>query len=218
MQTDNRLLFGPAAAALLGVGIFVLPFWVPGYAQIQQTVSEIGEMDSPMRIPFTILLCVVAACLLIFAAGVAAASSRAGRARQSAYLIGCMAVSAAGVGIFAFPHPLHNVFGLSELIGYQAPLAFALAWRADPAAKRLTGFSWAMFALIWISIALNLSSLDRRGALWAEMKPVYGLVQRSLFAAWFGWCAGIGLLLRQHRRASPFGSRTDVKAAPPAPD
>jgi hypothetical protein len=74
MQSDNRLLFGPVAAALLGVGIFVLPFWIPGYAQIQQTVSEIGETDSPMRIPFTILLCVVAACLLI--AGVAAASTR----------------------------------------------------------------------------------------------------------------------------------------------
>jgi hypothetical protein len=28
----------------------------------------------------------------------------------------CMAVSAAGVGVFAHPHPLHNVFGLSELI------------------------------------------------------------------------------------------------------
>jgi hypothetical membrane protein len=203
MQTDNRLLFGPLAAALLALGIAVLPFWVPGYSQVHQTVSEIGEMDSPARIPFSIMLCGVAVCLLIFAAGIGAESTRAGHGRLSAYLIGCMAVSAAGVGIFAFPHPLHNVFGESELIGYQAPLAFALSWRTDPNAKRLVSFSWAMFALIWISIALNLVSLDRHSALWAEMKPIYGLIQRSLFAAFFCWCAGIGLLLRQHRRISP---------------
>ena len=203
MQTDNRLLFGPLAAALLGLGIALLPFWVPGYSQVHQTVSEIGEMDSPARIPFTIMLCGVALCLLIFAAGVGAESKRAGHGRLSAYLIGCMALSAAGVGIFAFPHPLHNVFGESELIGYQAPLAFALSWRRDPNAKRLVAFSWTMFALIWISIALNLVSLDRHSALWTEMKPIYGLIQRSLFAAFFCWCAGIGLLLRQHRRPSP---------------
>ena len=218
MQTDNRLLFGPLAAALLALGIALLPLWVPGYSQVQQTVSEIGEMDSPARIPFAIMLCGVALCLLIFSAGVGTESKRAGHGRPSAYLIGCMAVSAAGVGIFAFPHPLHNVFGESELIGYQAPLAFALNWRKDPNAKRLVTFSWILFALIWVSIALNLVSLDRHSALWAEMKPVYGLIQRSLFAAWFGWCAGIGVLLIRHRRISPEIPRFQPKAAPPAPD
>jgi hypothetical protein len=29
------------------------------------------------------------------------------------------------------------------------------------------------------------------------MKPVYGLVQRGLFAAWFAWAAGVGLMLRR---------------------
>ena len=37
-----------------------------------------------------------------------------------------MALPAAGIGVFAYPHPAHNVFGMSELIGYQAPLVFAL--------------------------------------------------------------------------------------------
>jgi hypothetical protein len=59
MKSDNRLLFGPLAAALLGAGIVGLAFWVPGYSQVHQTVSEIGEMDSPARIPFTIMLCAV---------------------------------------------------------------------------------------------------------------------------------------------------------------
>jgi hypothetical membrane protein len=197
VNRDPRLLFGPLAAGILACGIAGVALMVPGYSQIRQTVSEIGEMDSPGRIPFTIMLCSVSACVAFFAAGVRAACIRAGRNPASAYLIGFMALSAAGVGIFAFPHPLHNVFGESELIGYQAPLAFALAWRGDPAAKSLVRFSWIMFVLIWISIALNLSSLDRNGALWAELKPVYGLVQRSLFAAWFCWCAGIGVMLRR---------------------
>ena len=196
---DHRLLFGPLAAAILTLGIIGLALWVPGYSQIRQTVSEIGEMGSPARAPFTIMLCGVALCLLVFAAGVAAESKRAGHGRLAAYLIAFMALSAAGVGIFAFPHPLHNIFGESELIGYQAPLAFALTWRRDPNARHLVAFSWIMFALIWISIALNLSSLDRHGALWTEMKPVYGLIQRSLFAAWFGWCAALGVLLWRRR-------------------
>ena len=203
MRPDRRLLFGPLAAVFLAAGIVGLAYMVPGYSQIRQTVSEIGEMDSPARIPFAIMLCGVAVCLLIFAAGVRSESKRAGHNAFCAYLIGCMALSASGVGIFAFPHPLHNVFGESELIGYQAPLAFALAWRADPSARRLVAFSWALFALVWLSIALNLSSLLRHAALWRELKPIYGLVQRSLFAAWFGWCAGIGVLLWQRRAAAP---------------
>jgi Protein of unknown function (DUF998) len=192
---DHRLLFGPLAAAILAVGIVGLGLMVPDYSQVRQTVSEIGEMDSPARIPFAVVLCSVAACLLVFAFGVRHVSMKAVHGTWSAYLIGCMALSAAGVGIFAFPHPLHNVFGESELIGYQAPLAFALAWRGDTKARPLIVFSWVLFALVWVSIGLNLSSLMRHSGIWAEIKPLYGLVQRSLFAAWFTWCAGIGLLL-----------------------
>ncbi len=56
-----------------------------------------------------------------------------------------MALPAAGIGVFAYPHPLHNVFGLSELIGYQAPLILSLTWRRDPQATTLVAFSWIMF-------------------------------------------------------------------------
>jgi hypothetical membrane protein len=195
MNRDNRLLFGPLAAVVLTLGIVGLALMVPGYSHVRQTVSEIGEMDSPARIPFTIMLCGVAVCLLVFASGVRAASIKAGHNAFAAYLIGAMAVVSVGVGIFAFPHPLHNVFGESELIGYQAPAALALAWRGDPKAKDLVGFSWIMFALVWVAIAMNLTTLYRHGPVWADIKPFYGLVQRSLFAVWFGWCAGVGALL-----------------------
>jgi hypothetical protein len=190
-----RLLFGPVAAGILAAGIFGLGFLVQGYDHVRQTVSEIGAMDSPARIPFMLMLCGVAGCLVVFAAGVRSESKKAGHGPLAAYLIICMSVSAAGVGIFAFPHPLHNLFGVSELIGYQAPLAFALTWRADPRSRSLVAISWFFSALVWLSLALNLSALVRQGIVWAEIKPFYGLVQRSLFAAWFAWCAVIGTLL-----------------------
>jgi hypothetical membrane protein len=192
---DKRLLLGPMAGVLLFAGIAGLGLGVPGYSHVRQTVSEIGEVGSPMQIPFTLLLCLVAGCLLIFALGVRRASDAAHRGRTCAYLIACMALSGAGVGLFAFPHPLHNVFGQSELIGYKAPLAMALNWRKDANARTLVMFSLVCFAFVWLGIALNLTPLDRHGAWWPALKPQYGLVQRSLFLAGFGWAMGAGWLL-----------------------
>jgi hypothetical protein len=111
-----------------------------------------------------------------------------------------MALPAAGIGVFAYPHPLHNVFGISEIIGYQAPLVMAFTWRRDPRAKILVTISWILFVLIWLAIALNLSSSVP--AIWVHVKPVHGLAQRALFAAWFAWCAIVGLLLFQRERLS----------------
>lgn len=195
MRRNYWALCGPLAAVILALGIIGLPLLVPGYDPVRQTVSEIGEVASPARVPFTALLCIVAALLLLFAVAIRYASIRAGHSPLAAYLTACMAVSAAGVGIFSFPHPLHNVFGMSELVGYQAPLALAIAWRADRRARALVRTSWIMFVLVWVAIALNLSTLDRHGALWLLERPFYGLVQRALFAVWFVWAAIIGFML-----------------------
>ena len=67
------------------------------------------------------MLCCVAACLVVFASAVRELSVNLGHSQLAAYFMEYMALPAAGIGIFAYPHPLHNVFGLSELIGYQAP-------------------------------------------------------------------------------------------------
>lgn len=204
MSTRMRLVFGPVAACLLLVGVVGLAWFVPDYSATRQTVSEIGEASSPMRWPFALVLCGVALCVWVFATALHAMSRAHHRPAWGAYLIGCMAVSVAGVGLFAFPHPLHNVFGLSELIGYQAPLALALGWRRDPVLRPVARASWLFFVLIWIALALNLSTLDRQGALFLRLQPVFGLVQRSLFAAWFGWCAVIGVIARARiARAEP---------------
>jgi hypothetical membrane protein len=195
MKRDYRLLFGPLAGAVLCVGIIGLALMVPGYSPVRQTVSEIGEVGSPARVPFAMMLCCVGICLVVFALAVRELSVKLGRSQLAAYFIGYMALPAVGIGIFAYPHPLHNVFGLSELIGYQAPLILSLTWRRDPRAATLVAFSWVMFGIIWAVIGLNLSAFDRNGLVWAYAQPVHGLVQRALFAAWFVWCAVIGVLL-----------------------
>src|SRR5882724_5247334 len=183
------------AADLLGFGIGSLALMIPVFFFKQKTAYEIGEIGSPARVPFAIMLFCVAACILVFASAVRDVSVAVHRSTFAAYLIGFMAVPAAGIGVFAYPHPLHNFFGMSELIGYQAPLALALTWRSDPRAKTLVVLSWIFFALIWGAIALNLTSLIQ--SVWVYVRPFHGLAQRALFAAWFGWCAIVGILLLQ---------------------
>lgn len=200
MGLRTRLWFGPLAAVTLLLGIFGLGLLVPGYDQVRQTVSEIGEVGSPARIPFTIMLCTVAAFLLIFASALKETSRDSSDSALVAYFVGFMGISAAGVGLFAYPNAMHNLFGMSELIGYQAPLVLALTWRRHTWSS-VVRFSWLMYALTILAIGANLSVLDRNGALWTYEKPVYGIVQRALFAVWFFWCAGTALLLL--RRAKP---------------
>jgi hypothetical membrane protein len=189
------LLCGFAAALLLAAGIAGLSMFVPGYDQMRQTVSEIGEMDSPMRIPFAALLFGVAALLLVFAWAVNGIATETGRSRLVAAFIAFMIVPLVGIGIFAYPHPLHNVFGPSELVGYQAPLVLALTWRRDPSTKSVVDLSWIMGALVWLVLIANMTPMFRPEPLWHEMRPFYGIVQRALFATWFVWAAGVGLLL-----------------------
>ena len=208
MTRNYRFLFGPLAGAILGLGIAGFALLIPGYSHVHQTVSEIGEIGSAARIPFAIMLFCVAVCILVFASAVRDVSLAAHHSSIAAYLIGFMALPAAGIGVFAYPHPLHNVFGLSELIGYQAPLVLALTWRRDPRAKTLVALSLIFFALVWGAIALNLTSFVQ--SVWAYVKPIHGLAQRALFAAWFGWCAVVGILLFQRTR----NLRRETKTSP----
>jgi hypothetical membrane protein len=199
MKRDYRLLFGPAAGILFVVGTLVLGTMVPGYSHIRQTVSEIGEMTSPARQPFTILLCSIAICIVLLSLALGDRSRTLGHSRAVACFTGCMAISVTGVGVFAYPHPLHNVFGLSELIGYQAPLVLALTWKGDTRMRSAIQCSWLFYVLIVLAIVLNLSPLFGHETLWPHLRPVHGLVQRSLFGAWFGWCfvLGLDLFLKQ---------------------
>jgi hypothetical protein len=203
MKRSLRFLFGPLGAAIFCIGVPVLALMVPGYSHVHQTVSEIGTLGTPGRLPVALMLGSISVCMFIFASAIRGAASSAGRNTIAAYLIVCMGISGLGVAIFATPHPLHNVFGMSEIVGYQAPLAFALAWKSNPKMRGLVIFSFIFFLLLWVSMGLNMSPLYP--PLWAELKPINGLVQRSLFLVWFGWCAVVGIGM--WRRERQLGSR-----------
>lgn len=200
MRRSEFFLAGPLGAIVFFLGMFLLALMVPGYSHVRQTVSEIGAMDSPVRFPFTCMLAAVSLCMFAFAFAIQGAASKAGRNPTAAWLVACMGVSALGVGIFSTPHPLHNVFGMSEIVGYQAPLALALAWRKDSKARTLVIWSWVLFAALWLSMLLNMSPLLSHDWLWPMLKPINGLVQRSLFLAWFTWCAVTGILMWRRYR------------------
>jgi hypothetical membrane protein len=197
---NNRLWFGPIAVLLFLVGTWLIGSITPGYSHVRQTVSELGEVGAPGHVAFTALLCVIAACLLIYATAVARSLSELAQPTVPAFFVAAMAVSCAGVGIFSYPRPLHNVFGLSETVGLQAPLFAALASRKDPRTGKVTRFSTLMYVLVLLAIALNLLPLFRPMGIWPYIRPFFGLLQRCLFAAWFAWCAGYALLLIRIRR------------------
>jgi hypothetical membrane protein len=195
MKAERRILFGAIAAVLLLAGVALLPLLVRGYDPVRQTVSEIGEVDSPARWPFSFMLWAVAACVVVFASALRGFARAAGRPTAAAWLTLCMAVTVAALGLFPYPHPLHNVFGPTELIGYLAPPVLALTWRRSPALATTVRFSTLMSAFLWIAVAANFVVFFRGSEAWTLVKPFYGLVQRSLFVAWAAWAAGLGWLL-----------------------
>ena len=204
MTTDApaRLWFGPAAAVLLVAGTLAIGLVIPDYSHVRQTVSELGEIGSPGRVAFSVLLLLVAASLALFAIGSAYTLRKIGQSTLPAYFIGAMAISISGVGMFPFPHALHNVFGMSELVGYQAPLVAALAARKVQGARIIALFSMVMYVAVVLALVTNLAVLDRGGDLWTRIQPFYGIAQRALFATWFLWCAGYAvLLMRVHPQA-----------------
>jgi len=208
-MTFRRASFGLAAVVVLWAGFLLLPLMVPGYDWVRQTVSEIGQHGSPMRGPFATMLCVFAACLLVFAWALRDVARKFGASTAVAYVTGFMAISSVGVGIFAYPHPLHGDFGLSEIVGYQAPWVLALTWRRVKQVRGLVTFSWLMAVIVWCAILANLSALDFSGWLWHLERPVYGIVQRSLFFTWSVWLAGTSLALMNQRNV------TDVRESAP---
>jgi hypothetical protein len=55
---------------------------------------------------------------------------------------------------------------------------------------------WNVVDLLCPDMGSNRVDLSAFAApVWAYVKPVHGLAQRALFAAWFGWCAVLGTLL-----------------------
>jgi hypothetical protein len=133
-------------------------------------------------------------------------------------LLGFFATVQVGTFVFESPHPLHNVFGISGLLGRFAPLALAITWPKAPDLIALRRVSAIAGALVIASIALNLSPLFFQEsfirASW--IGEHYGLVQRTLFVFHL-WCAYLALVLFQSARQSSRGHPTESVRADSSP-
>jgi hypothetical membrane protein len=69
----NRLWFGPIAVALFLVGTIAIGLFTPDYSHVRQTVSELGEAGAPGQVAFSVLLCLIATCLIVCASAIARA-------------------------------------------------------------------------------------------------------------------------------------------------
>src|SRR6478672_4943169 len=85
---QESLNYFEVAGVILGFGVAGLALLIPDYSHVRQTVSEIGEIGSPTRVPFAIMLGCVAACILVFASAVRDVSVDAHHSRLAAYVIG----------------------------------------------------------------------------------------------------------------------------------
>jgi hypothetical membrane protein len=187
----TMLLAGPAAALVFALGVAGLGSIKPGYSHVSQTVSELGAQGEEGRKWLAALNLVVALLALVFASGLLSVAKSSAVTNAPAWLVGLWAILAVGLAAFPSGHRLHNVFGLLQTIPFVgAPVAVARGWQG----LGVGSVSRVALLLLVVAMVLNLApAFSRRIA--NTLAPVYGLVQRSLFVAWYGWCATLGLLL-----------------------
>jgi hypothetical protein len=194
------LLGGPAAALAFGLGVTGLGVATAGYSAVRQTVSELGPQGGRGRTALAGLNLIIALAMIVFACGLVVVARQWRLPVAPAFFVALAAVLTAGLAAFpsGFRSPifprlgLHNVVGLLQTFPFVgAPLSIALGWRGPGG---LGPMSWAALVLIIIAMVLNLApAFSPRLA--KAFGPIYGLVQRSLFVAWYGWCAILGSLL-----------------------
>ncbi len=191
------LLLGLLAPLVFSAAAIGLSLMVSDYSHISQTVSEIGKQGSPVELLWKLSNLLVALFILGLAWGLYCVAQSQTFSKVPAYFVAYFAVVSGDMAIFESPHPLHNLFGLSMILGYMAPLSLAVSWRRKEQVIPLIRFSWVVGLLILVSIALNLSPLFFR-----DLYPLqyYGLVQRSLLVLFYGvWCPVVALYF--YRRA-----------------
>ena len=187
-------LLGLVIAIAFIAGTLLFGYAIENYSFVSQTLSEIGSMSSPMRLPFQIFKVVIAVLILLFAALVIKFARKKKLSVVPGIFLLCFGLSDLGLALFPTPHDLHNVFGLSLTLGYLLPLFFALLWSGEEY-RSFKRASLVFFLLILVGIVFNLSPAFK-----PDLYPLqyYGLVQRFLVYTMFVYLAYLGLSIRNH--------------------
>jgi hypothetical protein len=184
-----------------------LALLTPDYSHVQQSISAIGKLGSPLRLPFALVIASYACSLLVFASGIFRLAADWAASKLPAYLIGYYALTQLGIAVFATPHPLHNIFGLLSMPGYLLPLVFAFTWRRA-APRSLIVISCLLGLVVLGATVLGLSELFPQLGLWQLVSRYPGFVQRVPVAGWLPWFIAAGATLRRQQR-SDAGYRQD---------
>ena len=186
----NLLLFGVIAGIVFFVTVYGLAVFLPDYSHLSKTVSEIGRIGSPVETPFKVGMLAVNLCVILFAVGLFEFARSTHLPGLPVYFILFYGLADKGTNVFPSPHSLHNVFGLSLTVGYLAPLVTSIAWRRFVIVRPVVRVSAFIATLILVSIFLNVSPAFNR-----DLYPLeyYGIVQRSIFVLFYGWCAYLGI-------------------------
>ncbi|MBL7472930.1 DUF998 domain-containing protein [Robertkochia sediminum] len=196
MKTSNShqirgVALGWNVAILFIAGTILLGGLVQGYNPLAQTVSEIGRAGSPLQLPWQIFCVVVGVLLAIFSGLLIGFARKNSMSGVPGILLLSYAICQIGLGFFPTPHALHNVFGLLMIVGYSAPLSFALLWKGRTSAA-FTRISLTCFALVVTGIFLNLTP-----AFAPDLYPLeyYGAVQRFLLFTFYLYIGFISIYL-----------------------
>ena len=194
-----RLWCGPIMGSAFIVVTLLLAAFLPGYSLIRQTVSEIGGVGSPLRWPYSSFLLIEAGLAALFGSALLSASRSAGLSRWPALLLWIEAACYAGLAAYPTPHPLHNLFGLLQVVGYSAMLAGWLAWRRDVRLAGLAGLSGGLFLIFVVLffgwIGLLIASIHNPPML-KLLVATQGLSQRAYIYTLPIWAVAVGLVFR----------------------
>ncbi len=194
----NLLSLGWIIAFLFIVGSLILGYLLPDYDLVSQTLSEIGEDGSPFYTQWMLVDGSTAVLSVLFGLGIIWFS----KGYQLPYLPGlfllCFGLLGCGAIFFASPHPLHNVFGLLNIVGYFSPLVFFFRWK-DRLGEGFRSTSLLVFILIVLGTFLNLAPLF---ASIVDLMPYYGLVQRFVVFTFYFYCAYLSFSMLQYMKES----------------
>jgi len=187
------LMFGIVAGVLYLASPAILGALLPHYDPVRQTISVIGKTGAPFEVQYKMLFLAAALCLVPFAYGVYRFSLSRGLSPIPGFILGYLAVMKIGVAIFEAPHPLHNDFGLSSLLGYLAPLGLALSWRRAPSQITLRRISAVVAAVVVITMGVHMLDIFIAPPDW--FRENYGLIQRAMLVPFELWCIYCAVVL-----------------------
>ncbi len=189
MNLQKILPSGWVASVLFVAGSLVLGSLLHDYSSVAQTVSEIGKEGSPFYLPWQIFSVSIGLLMILFGIGIVIFSKQNKLPVIPGIFLLAYGVSQSGIGFFPAPHHLHNIFGLSMMIGYFSPVVFALSWKSK-VGKNFQNISYLVFMLIMLGVALNLSPAFDKTLYSLEY---YGIVQRFLLFTFYLYVAYVSV-------------------------